>query len=65
MADLSGRVVHVAAEPEPVAAGACVQAAGVLYGRMPDWVFGAAAVVEPRAVDRDAVRARYRAAAHG
>jgi xylulokinase len=65
MADLSGRVVHVAAEPEPVAAGACVQAAAVLHGRMPDWAFGAAAVVEPRAVDREAVRARYRAAAHG
>ena len=65
LGDLSGRSVHVATEPEPVAAGACVQAAAVLQGRMPDWSFGAATTVEPREIDRDAIRARYAAAAHG
>jgi xylulokinase len=68
LADLSGRPVLVPRATELVAAGACVQAAGVLHAvPLPEvaahWGLGAANVVEPRAdVDADGIRARYAAA---
>jgi xylulokinase len=70
VADLSGRPVSVPHAAEHVAAGACVQAAAVLSDRpvaavAADWDLGAGTVVEPRDVDRDAIRARYDAAAPG
>jgi xylulokinase len=70
LADLSGRAVFVPSDAEQVVAGACVQAAAALHGRPPDeiaveWKLGAVGSgVEPRSdVDRDAIRARYHAAA--
>jgi xylulokinase len=70
LADLAGRPVLVPDAAEHVAAGACVQAAAALLGASPHevagaWGLGAGTIVEPRAVDRDAVRARYSDAAHG
>ena len=68
LADLSGRSVVVPAAAEPVAAGACVQAAAVLHERDPAevasaWRLAGRTVVEPdAAVDRSAVRAAYAAA---
>jgi xylulokinase len=68
LADLSGRPVLVPRATELVAAGACVQAAGVLHGvPLPQvaahWGLGAANAVEPRAdVDANGIRARYAAA---
>jgi len=65
LADLSGRPVAVAGEPEPVAAGACIQAAAVLRAQeitevAREWDLGRGALVEPRLdVDRAAVRAAY------
>jgi xylulokinase len=65
LADLSGRPVAVPGEPEPVAAGACIQAAAVLRAReitevAREWDLARGAVVEPRLdVDRAAVRAAY------
>jgi xylulokinase len=70
LADVSGRVVCAAHGTEHVAAGACVQAAAVLQGRSPldvtrDWNLESFEAVEPRPLDRDAIRARYRAAVDG
>jgi xylulokinase len=70
VADLSGRVVRVPHGTEHVAAGACIQAAAVLRGRSPldvasGWHLGASDDVQPRDVDRDAIRARYAAAVDG
>ena len=70
LADLSGRPVVVPPGPEHVATGACVQAAAVLHRRPVAEVAAArtppdAAVVEPRLVDTESIRARHRAAAHG
>ena len=70
LADLAGRPVLVPDATEHVAAGACVQAAATLLGVSPRevagaWGLGAGAIVEPRAVDRDAIRSRYSEAAHG
>jgi len=65
LADLSGRELIVPEGTEPVAAGACVQAAAVLAGVAPDevaraWGLGDGTVVEPAAsIDRRAVRAAY------
>jgi xylulokinase len=65
VADLSGRPVVVPDGSEPVATGACVQAAAVLAGAAPDevaraWGLGTGREVEPAAsVDRRAVRAAY------
>ena len=65
LADLSGRPVAVPGEPEPVAAGACIQAAAVLRTQeitevAREWDLARGAVVEPRLdVDRAAVRAAY------
>jgi xylulokinase len=52
LADYTGRPVVVPAEPEHVAAGACVQAAAVLHQRPPEevahaWDLSAGPVVEP------------------
>jgi xylulokinase len=63
LADLTGRSVMVPAPSEHVATGACVQAAAVLHGAWPDWKLGHGEIVEPAAVDRDAIRDRYRNAA--
>jgi xylulokinase len=70
LADLAGRPVYVPKDTEQVVAGACVQAAAALHGRPADeigveWKMGAVgAGVEPTGdVDRDAIRARYHAAA--
>lgn len=70
LADLSGRAVGVPSGSEHVAAGACVQAAAVLHGRAvtevaASWAPPDATVVEPRPVDAESIRARYRAVAHG
>ncbi len=70
VADLAGRPVLVPDAAEHVAAGACVQAAAMLLGASPRevagaWGLGGGVTVEPRAVDRDAIRARYSEAAHG
>jgi xylulokinase len=71
MADLIGRPVVVPAEPEPVAAGAAVQAAVVRLGGdfaavSEAWGLGRGAIVEPdHRVDRAGIRAAYRAAAEG
>ncbi len=68
IADLSGRVVVVPDAAEPVAAGACVQAAAVLLGRSPDnvaraWALARGTTVEPDpGVDRTAIREAYAAA---
>jgi xylulokinase len=68
VADLLGRPVSVPAEDQPVAAGACVQAASVATGAPPEqiqhaWGLGAGTLVEPdRSVDAGAVREAYRAA---
>jgi xylulokinase len=65
VADLSGRPVTIPAGNEPVATGACVQAAAVLHGEHPDqvmeaWGLGEGDVVEPdESVERDAVRAAF------
>ncbi len=64
LADLAGRSVTVPAPGEHVATGACVQAAAALRGAWPEWKLGHAEVVEPTAVHRDAIRDRYRNAAH-
>ena len=69
VADLTGHRVVVPAEPELVAAGAAVQAAAVLLGRdfhdvSEAWGLGQGSVVEPDvAVDSEAIRAAYAAAA--
>jgi xylulokinase len=69
VADLSGLPVVLSAADEQVAVGAAVQAAAVLHGRTPDdvaaaWQVGHGTVVEPdERVDREAIRATYRAAA--
>ena len=70
LADLAGRPVLVPDAAEHVAAGACVQAAATLLDASPQevataWGLGAGAMVEPQAIDRDAIRARYSEAAHG
>jgi xylulokinase len=70
LADLSGRPVSIPAAPEHVAGGACIQAAAALHARAPEavgvaWEAGDATTVEPREVDRERLRARYAAAAHG
>jgi xylulokinase len=70
LADLAGRPVLVPDAAEHVAAGACVQAAATLLGCTSDvvataWGLGAGSVVEPRPVDREAIRARYSEAVHG
>ncbi len=65
LADLSGRPVLVAAVDEPVATGACVQAAAVLLGRplaavQESWGLGTGVLVEPDdSVDAAAVRGAY------
>lgn len=67
LADLTGLAVTVP-DIEPVAAGACVQAAAVLHATSPAevagaWDLGPGDVVEPEAgVDPDAVRGSYTAA---
>jgi xylulokinase len=70
LADLSGRAVRVPRGTEHVSAGACVQAAAVLHGRSPldvarDWSLGDSDDVEPRDVDRDAIRTRYASVVDG
>jgi len=65
LADLAGRPVTVPASSEHVATGACVQAAAALDGAWPGWKLGHGEVVDPGAVDRDAIRDRYREAAVG
>ena len=70
LADLAGRPVLVPDAAEHVAAGACVQAAATLLDVSPQevataWGLGAGTMVEPQAIDRDAIRARYSEAAHG
>jgi xylulokinase len=70
LADLSGRSVLAPSAPEHVATGACVQAASILHQCETDeiasaWNLGTGPLVEPRDVDRTAIRARYREAAHG
>jgi xylulokinase len=70
LADLSGVPVVVPSHREPVATGACAQAAAALHARPPHdvaaaWGLASAvdAVVEPHPdVERDAVRAAYAAA---
>lgn len=68
LADLTGRVVHVPAAQEHVAAGACVQAAATLSGDdavtvAARWQLGHGAEVQPSATvsarDRQIVRDRY------
>lgn len=66
LADLTGRPVEVP-RGDPGAKGACVQASAVLAQRPPEevtaaWELGSARVVEPTAVDAEAVRSRYAAA---
>ncbi len=69
VAELTGRVVTIPPPREHVATGACAQAAAVLHGRAPDeiaraWQLDAGTTVEAlEPVDRDAIRARYHAAA--
>jgi xylulokinase len=70
LADLAGRPVVVPDAPELVATGACVQAASVIHGSTATdvaaaWRLGTGKPIEPAAVDRDEVRARYREAVHG
>jgi len=65
LADLAGRPVTVPASSEHVATGACVQAAAALDGAWPGWKLGHGEIVDPGAVDRDAIRDRYREAAVG
>jgi xylulokinase len=70
LADLSGRAVRVPRGTEHVSAGACVQAVAVLHGRSPldvarDWSLGDSDDVEPRDVDRDAIRTRYASVVDG
>jgi xylulokinase len=68
LADVSGRPVRVPAASEPVATGACVQAAAALHGKPPldvarAWSLGGGREVEPDiTVERDAIRAAYAAA---
>jgi xylulokinase len=68
VADLSGRPVVVPDETEPVAAGACAQAAAVLLDRdvaeiAAGWALGRGTTIEPDpGVDRERVRAAYTAA---
>jgi xylulokinase len=68
-ADLWGSAITVHAEAEPVATGACVQAAAVVSGRAPlevaaSWELDAGAGVEPDPeADGAALRAAYRATA--
>lgn len=68
VADLSGRVVTVPAEPEQVALGACVQAAATLASSDPgeiarEWNLGHGREINPDpTVDASSVRARYAAA---
>ncbi len=70
LADLTGRPVEVP-RGEAAALGACVQAAAVLHQRPPEqvaraWGLGVARAVEPDLrVEREAIRARYAAAAGG
>ena len=64
LADLAGRSVTVPVPGEHVATGACVQAAAALRGAWPEWELGDGEVVVPTAVDRDAIRDRYRDAAY-
>jgi len=65
VADLSQRQVNVPREDEPVATGACVQAAAVLHGRSFEqvaaaWNLGQTHSVDPDSrVDAHAVRAAY------
>jgi sugar (pentulose or hexulose) kinase len=69
VADLAQRPLTVSDTDEPVAVGACVQAAAVLLGSSPQaiaasWGLGSGRVVTPR-IDPDAassVRAAYAAA---
>ena len=62
LADLLGRPVSVPAPGEYVATGACRQAAAARAGAWPEWEGAAGTVVEPRSVDREAIRARYASA---
>jgi xylulokinase len=65
IADLSGRVVVVPDAAEHVAAGACVQAAAVLFGRPPEdvaraWDLARGGTVDPDPeVDHAAIREAY------
>lgn len=68
LASLTGRAVTVVDTVEPVAVGACVQAAAVRTGAsLPEiasrWGLGSGTIVEPDSVDADEVLAAYRAAA--
>jgi xylulokinase len=62
LADLLGRPVSIPPVGEYVATGACRQAAAAYDGAWPAWEVAADAVIEPRAVEREAIRARYAAA---
>jgi xylulokinase len=64
LADLAGRPVRIPDGDEHVAAGACVQAAAVLTETNPSeiaraWGFGRGTTIEPRSIDRRAVREAY------
>jgi xylulokinase len=70
IADLSGRTLVVPEVAEPVATGACVQAAALLHAddasivaRM--WGLGGGRTVAPRDIDAASVRSRYAEVAHG
>jgi xylulokinase len=71
VADLAGRPVIVADDPESVATGSCVQAAAVLSGTPPAeiaeaWQLGTGTIYEPdRSVDAGAVRSAYGAVREG
>ncbi len=66
VADLSGLSVSVPVGDEHVAAGACVQAAAALTGRVPfqivgDWALTDTTIIEPDPdVDREGIRDAYR-----
>jgi xylulokinase len=62
VADLLGRPVSIPPPGEYVAAGACRQAAAAWRGSWPEWEVAPGTVIEPRSVERDAIRARYAAA---
>jgi xylulokinase len=70
-ADLWGSAITVHADAEPVATGACVQAAAVMVGRAPldvatSWQLDAGTPVEPDPqVDGTQLRAAYRDAVRG
>lgn len=64
LADMSGRAVVTPRGEEPVAKGACVQAAAALAGTTPEavmtaWGLGAGPTTEPRMLDAEPIRAGY------